>query len=303
MKRPLLQGILFVLGGAISYGVLATMVKMAYSEGYTTAEITLAQYLLGMLFFGFLLAISTREKRSASVKASAPNVIKLLIGGSAFGVTGICYYYSVQYLPVSVCVILLIQSIWMGVVIESFLKRTIPAKSKVLASLVVIAGTVLATDVIADFANWKIEGIVWGLLAALFYTISMMTSTSIATNLRTVKRSFYMMTGAFIIVLLFGLPSLISKFNLSIFWTWGAVLALFGTILPPFLFNIGMPRTGVGLGSILISIEIPVSVGLAYIVLNEPTNYHQWLGILLIISAIVALNYGMLKAESVLIKS
>ena len=46
-------GIVLVAFGASSYGMLATFVKLAYQEGFTTAEVTTAQFIYGIL--GMLL--------------------------------------------------------------------------------------------------------------------------------------------------------------------------------------------------------------------------------------------------------
>ncbi len=88
-----------------------------------------------------------------------------------------------------------------------------------------------------------------------------------------------------------------SHYDISVFWKWGLPLALFGTILPPILFNMGMPKTGVGLGSILISIEIPVSVCMAYFLLNEEVAGVQWIGILVIILSVVLINMKEIKEQ------
>lgn len=56
-----------------------------------------------------------------------------------------------------------------------------------------------------------------------------------------------------------------------------------------------MPHTGIGLGTIIASVELPVSVMFAYILLKEPVNFLQWMGILLIISAVVLMNVKSLK--------
>jgi drug/metabolite transporter (DMT)-like permease len=76
---------------------------------------------------------------------------------------------------------------------------------------------------------------------------------------------------------------------------WGIVLALFGTIIPPMLLNAGFPLTGIGLGSIVASLELPVSVLMAYFLLHEQVVFLQWLGIILIISAIVLMNIQIKK--------
>jgi hypothetical protein len=38
--KTALKGVFLVAFGATSYGMLATFKKMAYNEGYTTAEVT-----------------------------------------------------------------------------------------------------------------------------------------------------------------------------------------------------------------------------------------------------------------------
>jgi drug/metabolite transporter (DMT)-like permease len=52
----------------------------------------------------------------------------------------------------------------------------------------------------------------------------------------------------------------------------------------------GMPLTGVGLGAIIAAVEIPVSVMMAHLLLKEPVNVFQWLGIALILAAVVLMN-------------
>jgi len=87
-----------------------------------------------------------------------------------------------------------------------------------------------------------------------------------------------------------GVFSTAQDFNFTIFLKWGIVLSLFGTIIPPMLLNAGFPHTGIGLGSIVSSLELPVSVMMAYFLLNEEVVLLQWIGIILIILAIVIMN-------------
>ncbi len=47
-KKQLFKGILLVIIGAASYGILATMVALAYQDGYSTTEVVTSQYLLGL---------------------------------------------------------------------------------------------------------------------------------------------------------------------------------------------------------------------------------------------------------------
>jgi len=47
---------------------------------------------------------------------------------------------------------------------------------------------------------------------------------------------------------------------------------------------------GTGFGSIISAIEIPISVVSAYLVLNEHISFLQWLGIVIILIAVVLIN-------------
>jgi hypothetical protein len=48
-KNSVLKGVLLVGIGASSYGMLATFVKIAYSEGFTTPEVSVSQLVIGII--------------------------------------------------------------------------------------------------------------------------------------------------------------------------------------------------------------------------------------------------------------
>ena len=59
--------------------------------------------------------------------------------------------------------------------------------------------------------------------------------------------------------------------------------------------NAGFPHTGLGLGSIISSVELPASVMMAFFILNEEVILSQWVGIVLILIAIVIMNIQFKK--------
>mgnify|MGYP001112027920 CR=1 FL=1 len=298
MEKNVLKGALLVGLGASSYGALATVVKMAYAKGFTTAQVSTSQFSIGlaaMLLLNLLFKTTGKEQPQVAPKNA---ILKLMIGGTSLGLTSIFYYFSVKYIPVSVGIVLLMQSVWMGILLEAVLDRKFPSTRKIVATVIVLIGTALATNIFSSTEDLNWEGIAWGFAAGLSYTISLYSSNSIATKLHFMKRSLWLLVGGLIIiVLIFGATSSYENFNFGIFWPWGVFLALFGTILPPLLFTSGMPHTGIGLGTIIASVELPVSVMFAYILLSEPVNLLQWIGILLIIAAIVLMNIKSLQAS------
>lgn len=123
----------------------------------------------------------------------------------------------------------------------------------------------------------------------------MFTANRVAIQISSAQRSLFMLLGGAIIVFVFALVTQTTPFNFAIFMKWGIILSLFGTIIPPLLMNAGFPHTGIGLGSIVSALELPVSVLMAYFLLNETVNLLQWFGIGLIITAIVVMNFNFKK--------
>ena len=84
-QNNILKGVFLVGLGATSYGMLATFVKLAYGEGYTTAEVTSSQFILGIL--GMLLINAFQKKRNGDkvVKATPKDIKQLMLAGTSLG--------------------------------------------------------------------------------------------------------------------------------------------------------------------------------------------------------------------------
>jgi len=295
-QNKVLKGVFFVALGATTYGMLATFVKMAYSEGYTTAEVTTSQFILGIIGILLINAFQKAKHKDNVVKATPKNIFNLMLAGTSLGMTSLFYYLAVKYIPVSIGIVLLMQTVWMGVLLEMILDKKLPSKQKVFAVFIVLIGTVLATNILNNEIQLDWRGIVWGILAAASFTTTMFTANRVATEISSAQRSLYMLLGGSVIVFSFALATQNTPFNLNIFLKWGIILSLFGTIIPPMLMNIGFPLTGIGLGSIVSALELPVSVMMAYVLLDEKVILLQWIGIVLIILAIIIMNVN-LKAK------
>jgi len=289
IKNNLLKGVLLVGLGASSYGMLATFVKLAYQENYTTAEMTTAQFVYGIIGL-LLINLFQKVKNNNTIKASKKQRFQLMFAGTSLGLTSVFYYLAVKYIPVSIAIVLLMQTVWIGVILEMFLEKKLPSKQKTIAVFIVLIGTLLATNILKSNLNIDWRGIIWGMLAAASFTTTMFTANKIAIGISSAQRSLYMLFGGAIIVFCFAIFTQNTPFQFEIFMKWGIVLALFGTIIPPILMNAGFPKTGLGIGSIVSTLELPVSVLMAYIILNESVVATQWVGILLIIFAIVFMN-------------
>lgn len=297
IKNKTLKGVILVALGASSYGMLATFVKIAYQQGYTTAEVSGSQFSLGLLGVFFLTLLRKIKKDTNEIKISGQQISQLILAGTSMGFTSVFYYLSVRYVPVSIGIVLLMQTVWMGVLTEMLLDKKKPSLQKIISVVITLIGTVLATNLLSSKLTLDWRGFFWGILAAAAFTTTMFSANRIATEISSLKRSLFMLMGGTVIVVIFALITQSTPFNFSIFAKWGIILALFGTIIPPLLLTSGFPLTGIGLGSIVSALELPVSVAMAYFLLSEKVNALQWFGIFLIIMAIVLMNIRLKKSQ------
>ncbi|HEY8367214.1 MAG TPA: DMT family transporter [Bacteroidia bacterium] len=292
METQKLKGIIFVLFGAVSYGILATIVKYANTTGSHTSVLTFFQFFVGVIF---LLCIYFFSKKDALPKPKSK--AKLMLWGVALALTSTLYYLAIQFIPVSVGIVLLMQSIWLSLILEIFINRQFPSLIKCIGGVLAIAGTFIATELFSSELNLDWRGLVLGFGSGISYTLTIYASSTVEKQYQNFVRSLYFVMGGLAFICLFWNIQIIE--NMS--WEaagWGTILAIFGTVLPPLLFTAGIPKTGIGVGSILSSVEIPVSILSASLILSEQISWMQWFGVFIILISVVIVNLQSFKMNN-----
>ncbi len=287
------QYALIVFLGGCCYGILSTFVKFAYAAGFTVAEVTGAQYLFGT-FITWILVLFTKKDKITRIQA-----IKLLLSGIPFGLTGIFYYQALQTINASFAIILLFQFVWVGTLFEQIIYKKKPTKEKVIAIIILLFGSVLAGGISLEGGrNISWQGAGWGLLSAFTFATFIFLSGSVGKNTSPLLKSGLLSAGGVIVVFLVFPPVyLVDLPTLIGVAPYGLLLGLFGAVLPPLLYSIGMPKIGPGLGTILTASELPVAVSMSALVLGEPVNISQWIGVALILGGIAFSNVQLSKAK------
>lgn len=288
-----IRGIVTVIIGAASFGVLSTFVKKAYAKGFTLGEVTGVQAFYGAVLLCLLVLILKIFKPSYFQKyASKSSKWTILFSGISTGAVSILYYKCVGLVPASLAIVLLMQYIWIGQLLAFIFFRSIPNRKQLIGTLVILCATLLATGVFEhDFQSISISGIVYGFLAATCYAIFIMVNARVGNDHPPIQKSAFMVIGACIFVFLLFQPfSIFERETFSELWPYGLLLSTLGTVLPPVLFAYGMPKTGIPVGSILSAIELPVAVCLSYFVLNENVSLLQFFGVACILITITIVN-------------
>ncbi|MFD4818494.1 EamA family transporter [Peribacillus butanolivorans] len=271
---------LLVVIAASSYGLVSTIIKLAMRSGFSASEAVTSQF-----FFGFCIAVCIFILTNRT-KLSFNGVKILILAGLFTGLTNIFYGLSLNYLPASLAVVLLFQFTWIGMLISCITKRKFPSRIELISLIILVAGTIPAAGLIdVDLSQIPFQGWLWGLAAALCYSLFLFVNGRATTNMNTTNRLVLVSFFAFMMSVVFQSPEVI--WNGTLFseglWIYGLILGLFGMIIPVFLFTIAVPKVGLSMSSILGAIELPIAVMVSVILLSENVTSLQIVGIVTIL--------------------
>ncbi|WP_043891272.1 EamA family transporter [Paenibacillus sp. Aloe-11] len=284
---------LIVFLGGCCYGILSTFVKLAYSAGFSAPEVTGAQYFFGTML-SWILVMFTKKKR-----LTFNQVMKILMSGIPFGLTGMFYYKSLQTLNASLAIVLLFQFVWIGTLYEWVFQKRKPTGGKLVSILILLFGSILAANILSQgdiSLSW--QGIIWGFLAAITFALFVFLSGSVEKDTPPILKSSLLSTGAVITVFVAFPPTFVMNLDtLTELSPYGLFLGVFGVVLPPLLYSIGMPHVGSGMGTIMTASELPMAVIMSSLVLGEHVGWIQWIGVLIILTGIAFSNLRRRKPE------
>ncbi|GAA0345540.1 DMT family transporter [Bacillus carboniphilus] len=281
------KGIFFVLLGAACFGFTPVFAKMGFSYGYSLGQINIVQMLISFL----LLWSFTLYKRTSFKGITKKNVLPIMMTGCFIGLTSVFYYGSMQYLPASLAIILMFQFVWIGIILEWIFSKMKPAPITVLSIIFILIGVFLASNIInGNMQQLPFKGFVYGVLSAFTYAGFIFFSGKVAVNVDPLARSSIMVTGSTILILILFIRDLPAVLPLEEnLLATAAGVSIFGAVLPPLFYAVGAPLVSGGVANILTSVELPIAILSASIILSEAVTPLQWVGTAIIIIAI-ALN-------------
>ncbi|MFC5649599.1 DMT family transporter [Paenibacillus solisilvae] len=286
MKRTPLywMSVVSVLLGAASYGLLSPFIKKAYDKGFTFEQVTVHQSGIAMLLLWLLALVRFRRW----VNPFRGEWIKLcVIGIGGLALTTVLYNQALERLNASLAIVLLFQFTWITILLDSITQRKWPGKFRMLAVLIVMAGTLLAVGILEEgLTRFDILGVILGLLSAAAYSLFIWWTGRLQGDQDPVIRSAVMMTAGFLLIVLLYGSKAVSSDSEGILIGWGLLLGILGQVIPTVLFNVGVPRIGSSLAALLGSLELPVAALTAWVVLDESISLLKLAGIVLILFGI-----------------
>jgi drug/metabolite transporter (DMT)-like permease len=135
-------------------------------------------------------------------------------------------------------------------------------------------------------------GVAWALASAGIYSAYIIAGTRFTAGLSPIFASAVIITTAAVVYLVWG--GLAGELNFAVTplgLLWAAAIALFSTLLAISAFFAGLSIVGPSTASIISTAEPSVTVGLAALVLHESISGEQVLGGILILAAVLILQW------------
>lgn len=291
MNQTLLNSILVFVAGA-SYGFIVPVIKGAGEIGIFPSTFVPLQYLVALIVC--LAVMFARRVRWASPKRLA----QLALLGLFTGGTSICYYNAVSLLPSSAALTLLFQYIWVSVLIECLHKKALPAKSTMIAIVIVLVGTVFATGLLdGSVGSLDPLGVVFGFGSAIFYALFLYYSGTLGAGQPTILRATMLAAGGLVFTSIASPGAYLEALPDPSTWPYAIGLAVMGILFPTTLINYASPKLTTGMVSIMASSELPVGILAAWAFVGDVPSPLVLFGAALVFIGIIVKQLPLLKPK------
>ncbi|HSS61053.1 MAG TPA: DMT family transporter [Candidatus Limnocylindrales bacterium] len=274
-----------VLVSAVAFGTLSIFAKLAYNAGLGTEQLLAFRFVLaaiGMWALSFAVGQSP-------LRLARRRVLGLVaLGGINYTGQALTYFLALRTLPVSLCV--LIVYIYPSLVVIAgwlFLRRHISIWH-VAALVASFAGVIL----LVGGAQFQVGvGLIFAFAAPLMYTTFILFSERVMDGLPPVAASTVMMSAtAIVLSIVAAIAGQLTLPTTPRAWAISVGIAVVPTMIAISLFLAGLPRVGAARASLISTLELVVTVGLAILILGDRFTLLEAIGGVLVLAAVVVVQ-------------
>ena len=278
------SALLILLAGAL-WGTMGIFVRRFYSFGFDAMQVASMRLTAGAVIFIIVLALRGGKGFKIAVR-NIPLFLGLGLGSVLFFT--VCYFKSIEMLPLSIAAILLYTSpIWVTLMSVLFFKERLTLR-RVAALVLAFGGCGLGSGL--GGGGLTPLGLLIGLCSGLYSILGSvalrkyepLTVTTYA-FLFSAAGSWFICRPAEMLSIAVSLPPL--GFALDVL-----SIAVVTAVAPYLLYTLGLKNTPASKAAIMATVEPLVATVLGIVVFSEPLTPAAAAGIILILAAIVLLN-------------
>ncbi len=284
-----LKGFIYAVISSIFFGSAGIFVKSNLNENFSSVDLLMLQYIIALVILFLICIIKYRQ----NLKLSGPMLKKLIIQGALFNTfMTIFFYSSFEYLDMAMATMLLyLYPAIVAAISFIFFKAKI-SRIKIAAICGCLLGSLLVLNIQSgSFSSISLRGIIYGVLAALFYSFMNLYAEGIVEDVPSMVITFYTTFFSLIVLFIinFGFIGKIPEISLASIQN-AALLAFFCEIIPLTLLYSAIKHIGSVTTSIISTIELPASAVFSYFIMHESISFVQIVGILIIGYSVIVLK-------------
>ena len=286
-----MTGPFLIIIAACFWGSMGIFVRGLGEYGFSPIQIVAIRITLAALMFCVLLL--AKDRNGFKIR---PCDIPLFLGlgfGSILFFT-ICYFSAITIMPLSTAAILLYTSpIWIVLMSAIFFREKINAK-KIVALALAFGGCVLVSGISGEGVSLK--GLLFGLGSGIGYGLYSILGTVALRRYSPYTVTTYTFSLAAIGSWFISSPmDMLSKFSIASDLSWlvfFCVLTALVTAVIPFLsYTLGLRTVEASKAGIIATLEPMVATVIGITYFSEPLTLLSGMGIVLILAAVVLLNW------------
>ncbi len=287
---------LLALVAGASFGIAGAVSRLVAQQGFTVGQIVVAQTWSALIVLGILVIVRFRPRMSAK------EALLLMGVGCTQILSGFCYYTAISMLSVGTAVAIQFQYVWIVVVIAAVVNRKLPTKWVVLATVLIIFGTLFASGLAGEYLEGGLQmsplGLVVAFACAVLYGLFIFLNGKVATEHHPVTRSFFMMTGGVVLASILCPGFYVGECDVIAIIPGGITMGLISSVVPCICLAASASRLSGGLVAILTSSELPAAVLAGFLMFGEEVTPLILFGVVLILISIVLSEMGSLTKKS-----
>ena len=289
-----IKGLAFGIVAALGLGAAPTFAWLAGQNGVNTYELLTARFFIASL----LLAGFLHWKKEPHRLTARERIAAVTMGLFGYAASSVCYFSAQKLIPVSLAAILLYTYPAVVACLMALSGHEKLDGVKKAALLISFTGLLLSLG--PSFGETSLTGLGLGITASLVFAFYIIVGNYILTDFNTLAVTTWVTFTAGLSIGLVGLLSgqLYFQFALK---GWLAILgiAFFSTVIALLFFLKAMVLIGASRASIVSTLEQPVTMVLAAVILAEKLGFLQLLGGALVLVSALLVNWVKTKKPAV----
>ena len=281
------RGLALVALSTLAYGVQPIFGKVAYAAGVEP---------LPLLAWRYLIALVCLELLERGPRPPLRERLRLWGIGSVFVVNSVAYFMALDALPASVTALVLFTYPVIVALLAALAGVEALTWRSLVAALAAFAGCALTAGGLGLSSGLPARGIAWALVAAVVYAGYVVLSSRFGRGVPARVLALHLVQVAALLCVVMALlgPGL-SLPREPRAWLSVAAIAVVSTVVSMIAFLAGMALVGPSRASVLASLEVLVTLVLAFVLLGERLTAPQWGGAVLILGAVAFQNAPALQ--------